>query len=111
MAELAPVIVIADTPRVGYDPVECLATSDGVEGCAIDRSGMVDETYRELEASAAAAAGVGLVSATDWLCFEADCPLVRGNLLVYRDSHHLTATFARRLAERLGTAIDAVRGR
>ena len=71
---------------------------------------MVDEAYGELEAAAAAAAGAGLVSATDWICFETDCPLVRGAMLVYRDSHHLTATFADRLSERLGVAIDAVTG-
>ncbi len=110
MGRLAPVIVIADTPRVGYDPAECLATSTGVEACATVRADMVDEAYGELEAAAAAAAGAGLVSATDWICFEADCPLVRGAMLVYRDSHHLTATFADRLSERLGVAIDAVTG-
>ena len=33
MGQLAPTIVIADTPRVGYDPAECLATSAGIEEC------------------------------------------------------------------------------
>ena len=37
MGRLAPMIVIADTPRVGYDPAECLATSTGVEACATVR--------------------------------------------------------------------------
>ncbi|MEX1296476.1 MAG: acyltransferase family protein [Candidatus Limnocylindrales bacterium] len=106
----APAIVIADTPRVGYDPAECLATAAGIEGCEVDRERMVDEAYAELEATAAEAAGAGLISATDWICFEEDCPLVRGSTLVYRDSHHLTATFADRLSERLGAAIDAARG-
>jgi peptidoglycan/LPS O-acetylase OafA/YrhL len=107
---LAPTIVIADTPRVGYLPAECLATSDGIEDCDVERSRMVDEAYAELESAAAAQAGAGLVSATDWLCFEQDCPIVRGSNLVYRDSHHLSATFADRLSERLGAAIDAVLG-
>jgi hypothetical protein len=71
---------------------------------------MVDEVYAELEADAVSAAGAGRISATDWVCFAEDCPLVRGPLLVYRDTHHLTATFAARLAERLGAAIDSVRG-
>jgi hypothetical protein len=110
IGELAPVIVIADTPRVGYDPAECLATSGGIEDCDVERDRMVDEAYAELEAAAAEAAGAGLISTTDWICFEEDCPLVRGAILVYRDSHHLTATFADRLSERLGAAIDAVRG-
>jgi len=110
IGELAPAIVIADTPRVGYDPAECLATSAGIEECEVERSRMVDEAYRRLEASAAAEAGAGLISATEWLCSEQDCPLIRGSNLTYRDSHHLTATFADRLSERLGAAVDDIRG-
>ena len=110
VGELAPVVVIADTPRVGYQPAECLATSAAIEECDASRERMVDEAYAALEGEAVSAAGAGLVSATDWICFEADCPLVRGELLTYRDSHHLTATFAARLAERLGVALDSVAG-
>ncbi len=110
LAQRAPLVVLADTPRLGYDPAECLASSDRIEDCDTDRSHMVDAAYATREASAAAAAGAGLISATDWLCDEADCPLVRGAMLVYRDRHHLTATFAARLSERLGAAIDAVTG-
>ncbi len=110
MGQLAPVVVIADTPRVGYLPAECLATSSGIEACEAQRARMVDEDYAELETDAAEAAGAGLIPVTDWICTDDDCPLVRGNLLVYRDSHHLTATYADRLSERLGAAIDAVRG-
>jgi hypothetical protein len=71
---------------------------------------MVDEAYAELEARAVEAAGAGLISTTDWICSETDCPLVRGEILTFRDAHHLTATFAARLAERLGAAIDSVTG-
>jgi len=105
-----PVVVIADTPRVGYDPAECLATSAGIEDCDVARTRMVDDDYAQLERAAVAEAGAGIVSATDWICEQDDCPIVRGSLLVYRDSHHLTATYAARLAERLGVALDAVTG-
>jgi hypothetical protein len=68
---------------------------------------MVDEEYLRREAAAAERAGVAWIAATDWLCTATDCPLVRGTNLVFRDSHHLTATFARLLAGQLGAAIDA----
>ncbi len=110
LGDRARVIVLADTPRVGYDPADCLATSAGIEDCDSDRARMTDPGYIEREARSAAAAGVDIISATDWLCTDADCPLVRGSMLVYRDRHHLTATFAARLSERLGAAIDAVTG-
>jgi peptidoglycan/LPS O-acetylase OafA/YrhL len=111
VSERAPrVVLLADTPRVGYDPAECLATGPGIEACDASSERMVDGHYREREAAAARVAGVDLVSATDWLCSREDCPLVRGSYLVYRDHHHLTATFAAQLASELGAALDAVTG-
>jgi hypothetical protein len=107
MAERAPqVIVLSDTPRPGYDPADCLARSAGIEGCDASREKLVDEDYRLREAAVVRRAGVDSISATDWLCTTEDCPLVRGTSLVFRDSHHLTATFAARLAGLLGPAID-----
>jgi hypothetical protein len=111
LADRTPqVVVLADTPRLSYDPAECLATSAGIEECEVARADMVDEAYAALETEAAGEAGAAIVSATEWLCFEEDCPLVRGPFLVFRDRHHLTATFSSRLAERLGAAVDAAVG-
>jgi hypothetical protein len=109
LGQRAPrVVVIADTPRIGYDPAECLATKPGIEGCDVSRARMVNDDYAAREEQAAQRAGAQIVSAVDWLCAKDACALVRGSFLVYRDSHHLTATFAARLGPRLGTAIDAV---
>ena len=108
--ERAPVVVLADTPRLGYDPAECLATHAALEDCDASRERMVNEVYSAREAAAAASTGAALVSATDWICDETACPIVRGSTLVYRDAHHVTATFAARLGARLGEAIDAVTG-
>jgi peptidoglycan/LPS O-acetylase OafA/YrhL len=111
LAERSPgVVVLADTPRVGYDPAECLATNPAVEACDASRERMVDDGYAAREAAAAAAAGVPVITTADWLCTQDSCPLVRGGYLVYRDAHHLTASFAARLAQRLGSALDAVVG-
>jgi hypothetical protein len=104
------VVVLADTPRVGYDPAQCLAAETTVETCDSTAERMIDEDYRAREAEAARKAQVGLVSTTEWLCPDDDCPLVRGPFLVYRDSHHLTATFAAQLAGELGAALDTMTG-
>jgi hypothetical protein len=103
----AHVVLLADTPRAGYLPAECLSTHAAIEDCDAGRDRMVDEVYRDREAQAARRAGVAIISATDWLCTAADCPLVRGSTLVFRDAHHLTATYAAKLADRLGAALDA----
>jgi hypothetical protein len=100
------VVLLADTPRVGYDPLECLATQPDIEGCAVPAALMVDRAYAAVEADAATDASAELVPVAEWICPGAACPLVRGSTLVYRDSHHLTATFATllagELAEQLG---------
>jgi hypothetical protein len=103
------VVLLADTPRLQEDPVECLASRDLIERCPSPRAEMVDPGYAELEAHAASQAGVGYVSATDWLCTPDVCPLVMGDRLLYRDPQHLTASFVATLADRLAVALDAPR--
>ena len=48
-----------------------------------------------------------MVDMNDGLCTASECPIVVGNVVVWRDTHHLTATYARMLApylaERLPT--------
>jgi hypothetical protein len=100
------VVLLADTPRFGYDPLECLATHTDIGGCDADSAGALDPAYAAVEAAAAAEAGVKRISANDWICPDGSCPLVRGSLLVFRDDHHLTATFAAALAERIGAVLD-----
>jgi hypothetical protein len=100
------VVVLADTPRLAYDPLECLATHGDIAGCDTASADLLDPGYDALEASVATAAGVDRISANDWICPDGTCPLVRGTLLVFRDDHHLTATFAAALAEHLGAALD-----
>jgi hypothetical protein len=101
------VVMLGDTPRLDYDPLECLASNDAVEDCETRRVSMVDADYAAEEAAAASDADVARIATDEWVCPEEDCPLVRGTMLVYRDHHHLTATFARALAPLLGAALDA----
>jgi hypothetical protein len=53
------------------------------------------------EAAVASGAGATFIDPTPWICRTDPCPAVTGRLLVFRDQHHLTATYARALAERL----------
>ena len=41
-----------------------------------------------------AALDVSFIDPTRWLCHESRCPTVIGDILVYRDGHHLTTTLA-----------------
>ncbi len=50
------------------------------------------------QVTAAEETNVPLVDLTDWICGPELCPAVVNDLLVWRDTHHLTATYARYLA-------------
>jgi hypothetical protein len=102
------VVLLGDTPRLDYDPLECLARNADIGGCDASSSGPLDRDYAALEEAAAAAAGAERISANGWICPDGSCPLVRGTLLVFRDPHHLTATFAAALADRIGAALDGI---
>ena len=51
-----------------------------------------------------------MVDLSDATCPTDPCPPIIGTNLVYRDHHHLTATFAASLADVLGAALPAVGG-
>lgn len=42
------------------------------------------------------------------LCTETECPMVIGNVVVWRDAHHLTATYSRMLAPYLADRLPGV---
>jgi hypothetical protein len=55
---------------------------------------------------------VPVIDMTDAVCQNGKCPIVVGNVIVWRDSHHLTASYSRTLATALVARIaEAVGGR
>jgi hypothetical protein len=103
----AEVVLIADTPRLGIVPDECLADNrDGVEACAQAAADVVDEGFAQLERDVAGATGARLLSLTDLICPDGTCPLVFGTTPVYRDDQHLTATFVRGLTPAIDIWLD-----
>ena len=96
------VAVIGDTPRAQADPPVCLSANlDDASACTIPFAAAVNPGWTAGEAAVAAGAGATFIDPTPWICRTDPCPAVTGRLLVFRDQHHLTATYARALAERL----------
>jgi peptidoglycan/LPS O-acetylase OafA/YrhL len=46
------------------------------------------------EQAVAASGGAGYVDTDPWFCISNTCTVIMGNMLVYRDDNHITATFA-----------------
>ena len=100
------VILLADTPTSQYDPAVCLsAHRSSILACATPVGRAIDEAWLAVEQQVVAQTGVGFIDPTTWVCPSSPCPAVIGNLLVYQNAGHLTATFAAALTDRLGSAI------
>ncbi len=60
---------------------------------------------RDAEASVTQSLGVPRLDLTDEICSADACGPVIGDTLVYRDAHHLTATFSAELSGALGAQL------
>ncbi len=99
------VVLLAETPYLNFDPVDCLADED-VSNCDPPAAIVIDAGYAALESAAADAAGASLLSANELLCPGANCPVVVDDIVVFRDNHHVTATYMERLAEPIANLLE-----
>ncbi|MFT4188341.1 MAG: acyltransferase family protein [Aeromicrobium sp.] len=95
----ATVVTLRDNPRFETAPADCLAATRTVDApeCVRLRS----EVYAPVSPGLAAPPGVVHLDTADLFCGPEVCPVVTGRVLMYRDSHHLTATYARTLGPEL----------
>jgi hypothetical protein len=101
------VVIIQDPPLPTAQKVpDCLSTylSD-YRKCAYARYIGVGSAMGSREKAASKATGAGLIDLTPYICPGTGnyCPVVLNNMIMWRDEHHLTATFS----ATLGPAIDA----
>ena len=89
----ARVSVIADPPRPPWNIPSCVSGAmKKLTRCAFDRGPAVARAA-SIGAAADRVPGVRLLDATDRFCLARTCPAVIGDVLVYRNSGHLTASF------------------
>lgn len=100
----AQIIVIEDNPRLPDDVVGCIvAATDAqlVEGsCDVPRE-VALVTPDPLLRAADRTDEVAVIETSDFYCTTVTCPAAIGGVIVYRDQHHLTATYARSVTPRL----------
>lgn len=109
------ILVIRDTPRMEADVIRCLSERAPTAGlsvqCARPRHEALLRDWQAVAARKAIAEGdtrVQLVDMTGNFCDDRLCYPVVGNVLVYRDSHHLTDDYALLLAPRLERVLARV---
>ena len=97
-----PFAFIEDTPRSGIDTPECVSRNENhLTKCATSaEQSWKNGSVNQREASEQS--GERLIDLSQDICPDDPCAAIIGKVLVYRDSHHLTATYARTLAPALG---------
>ncbi|GGK89670.1 acyltransferase family protein [Mangrovihabitans endophyticus] len=95
----ARVVAFQDTPYMGGRVPACLeAHSRRIDRCDVSqRSALRGPEQRELFTEYARGSAVTVIDPVPWLCTDT-CPAVVGNMLVYRDSNHMTTAYNRMLA-------------
>jgi peptidoglycan/LPS O-acetylase OafA/YrhL len=91
------VVVIRDTPWMANDVPECLTSSDrSIADCSTRRG----DAFKDDSQLAAVERvdDVLMYDLSNLICDKNICPVARGNMLLWRDRHHLTATYARSLS-------------
>ncbi|WP_432489333.1 acyltransferase family protein [Kineococcus sp. SYSU DK018] len=99
--ELAvPTFYMLDTPAPSGSVPDCVAGHlEDIGACVVKREDATPWDNRQQQvAETLAAAGAHAINPFDWFCGASDCPAVVGNILVYRDGSHMSATYSEYLA-------------
>ena len=102
LTAVTEVVVITDTPRFLRSPSICLSASiTETSRCDRPREDALDSTWIESERRSARDAGAVVLDLNSFLCDSKTCGTVIGDVLLYRDEHHLSATMSAELAPAL----------
>lgn len=105
------IIYIADLPQSLVDPPVCLsAHPKNALQCATPVAKAIQNDWISQETAMTIEEGISFIDPGLWICPTSPCPVILGNLLIYMDSGHLTATFSAALASKLQKAISLATG-
>ncbi len=92
-----PVLAIGQTPRFDFEIPDCLGRYKNPEECSRTRNDVLSD-FDPIPLAVNGTSNAVFLDMNEYLCQENICPPIIGNVLVYRDFHHLTATYSRTLA-------------
>jgi hypothetical protein len=98
-------VVMGDIPYLTQDDPVCLAAHESdVQACATPLSVAETGVLTSAENQAATANGADYINPARWICSHICEPIV-GNIRVYNDQYHLSATYAKSLSGVVQTAL------
>jgi peptidoglycan/LPS O-acetylase OafA/YrhL len=100
-------VVITDTPYPGTDVPICLSKAiKNVGSCAVTRDKGIRANRQQTSIDVAVENNAQYLDVSHWVCTIDTCPVITGNILMYRDSHHLTTTYVQFLTPLIDAAIS-----
>ncbi len=99
-------LALRDNPRFDHSVPDCVQNQpDDVDACGVDRAEVYAPTppWTDLPDIPA---NVAFIDIADAVCDPERCPPVIGNVLVYLDDNHLTATFTTSMADLLAGQVE-----
>ncbi|MDT7769572.1 MAG: hypothetical protein QOI30_2582 [Mycobacterium sp.] len=109
-----PILAMRDTPWLvkdgqPFNPSDCLAKGGDAISCGIKRSDVLADHNPTLD-FVEQFPMLKLLDMSDAVCRTDICPAVEGNVLVYHDAHHLSATYMRTMTNELGKQMATATG-
>jgi peptidoglycan/LPS O-acetylase OafA/YrhL len=108
------ILGVRDTPwfvrnGISFEPADCIADGGTAMSCGMSRSAVLDNRNPTLDVVEQFPL-LKPIDLSDAVCRADTCRAVEGNVLVYRDSHHLSATYVRTLTDELGRQVGLATG-
>ena len=93
-------VVMEDPPyHPLMDPTDCLLRSGATLGdCTLAFPADVSAQYATMRKIVQSHPKDRFLHTRQWFCSGGKCPIVIGNMIAYRDTHHISETYARHLA-------------
>jgi len=102
------VLVLRDVPEHDRDVPDCVAEHyQDPEACSVPRDKSSLRGGSVLRRAIKLAPKTQVADFTDLLCDKTSCKAVIGNVLAYRDKHHLTSLYARTMVPQITRAVEA----
>ncbi len=89
------VVAVKDTPELPMDPLECMAKQDD---CDVQLTSIKPKFDAIVAAAELSGGAVPVLDFAPLVCPDGVCRMVIGNVLVWRDLHHITNTYAETMA-------------
>lgn len=107
MPDLSHIIAVRDTPRFNFDVATCVDLHGASSPkCAAPRSKALADHGSGIRAEVEAT-GAFYADLTPYFCDQQNCFPVAGNVLIYRDHGHLTATYAETMKDAVADVIQS----